>query len=95
MVTSYPLFKKIIISVKFSKQNDFFNLNELCIENYLYIYNIKLIEEKNLLIKKNILLTQPNIFFRTKTIFQNSVPKHNFFFFFFLKTPKTILKNHF
>ena len=95
MVTSYPLFKKIIISVKFSKQNDFFNLNELCIENYLYIYNIKLIEENTLLIiKKNPLLTQPNIFFRTKPIFHNSVPKHNFFFFF-LKTPKTILKNHF
>ena len=52
MVTSYPLFNKIIISVKFSKQNDFFNLNELCIENYLYIYNIKLIEENTLLIIK-------------------------------------------
>ena len=63
-------------------------------ENYLYIYNIKLMEENTLLIKKNnfqtcflfylflktFLLTQQNIFFRTKTIFQNSVPKHNFFF---------------
>ena len=46
-------------------------------ENYLYIYNIKLMEENTLLIKKitfkhvfcfiyckkNFLLTQPNIFF--------------------------------
>ena len=47
---SNPLFKKIIIGIKILKWNNFFNLNELCIENYLYIYNIKLIEQDTLLI---------------------------------------------
>ena len=73
-------------------------------KNYLYIYNIKLIEENTLLVKKTIfkhifcficskklfLLTQLNIFFRTKTVFQNLFPKHNFFFFL-----KIFLKNYF
>ena len=33
------------------------------------------------------------MFFKIKTIFQNLVPKYNFFYF--LKTQKTILKNYF
>ena len=64
-------------------------------KNYLYIYNIKLLEENNLLIEKKklsnmffVLLVLKNFFinstkyffFRTKIVFQNSIPKHNFFF---------------
>ena len=33
------------------------------------------------------------LFFKTKTVFQNSVSKHNFFFL--QKTQKTALKNYF
>ena len=37
------------------------------------------------------LLTQQNIFFRTKIVFQNLISKH----FFFLKTQKIVLKNYY
>ena len=65
-------------------------------ENYLYIYNIKLMEENTLLIKKitfkhvlcfiyykNFFINSIKhvFFFITKTVFKNSVFKHNFFFF--------------
>ena len=46
-------------------------------EKYLYIYNIKIMEENTLLIKKK--SNMFFLFFRTKTIFQNSILKHNFF----------------
>ena len=36
-----------------------------------------------------------SLFLGTKTVFQNSVHKHNFFFFFFLKTPKIVSKKLF
>ena len=60
-----------------------------CVFKNIY-NNIKLLEENILLIEKEkktsfkhvFLLTKPNMFFlflRTKTVFQNSVPKHNFF----------------
>ena len=45
-------------------------------ENYLYIYNIKLIK-KNLLIKKITFKYLHIIFFKTKTILQNLVSKNN------------------
>ena len=51
-------------------------------ENYLYIYNIKLMEENILLIKKKTFKHVFFLFLRTKTIFHNSVLKHNFFFLF-------------
>ena len=47
-----------------------------------------------LLILKNFFINSTKhvfLFLRTKTIFQNSVPKHNFFL---KKTQKTILKNY-
>ena len=79
-------------------------------ENYLYIYNIKLMEENTLLIKKitfkhvfvllilkTFLLTQPNMFFFF--VFKNKkIVFQNSIpkqIFFFLKTQKIVLKKRF
>ena len=48
-------------------------------------------EENTLLIKK-ITFKHVFLFLRTKTVFHNSVPKHNFFFW---KPKKTVFKNRF
>ena len=56
------------------------------------IYNIKLMKENTLLIKKKT-FKYVFLFLRTKTVLQNSVLKHKFFFFF-LKTQKTVFKNY-
>ena len=81
-------------------------------KNYLYIYNIKLLEENTLLIEKKIKKQLPNMFLVLLVLnnfFINST-KHVFFVFenkncflefssqtqfFFLKTPKIVLKNCF
>ena len=69
-------------------------------KNYLYIYNIKLMEENILLIKKknpsnmffvllilkNFFINSLKLFFRTKTVFQNSVPKQDLIFQFSMLT---------
>ena len=76
-------------------------------KNYLYIYNIKLIEENTLIEKKNNFQTLFFVLLVLKNFFINST-KHVFFLrtktfsriqfsniIFFFKTLKTILKNGF